>query len=182
MKIYKNFLPKELFETLKDNMMGDHFPWYFNNFINYEHENKSNSQFTFTFIKSNNWECWGTWKEIMIPVLKQIKYNQIRRVKANLVTKTNEIVEHGYHTDYDTGTTGILYMNNCNGYTKFKNGEKVLSEENKYVEFSSNLEHTGSSCTDEKRRVVINFNYQWTSQTKKETQSQSSLDILKEKW
>ena len=23
MKIYKNFLPKELFETLKDNMMGD---------------------------------------------------------------------------------------------------------------------------------------------------------------
>ena len=56
--------------------------------------------------------------------------------------------------------TGVLYMNNCNGYTKFKNGEKVLSEENKYVEFNSNLEHTGSSCTDEKRRVVINFNYQ----------------------
>ena len=160
MKIYKNFLPKELFKTLKDNMMGDHFPWYFNNFINYEHEDKNNSQFTFTFIKNNNWECWGTWKEIMIPVLKQIKYNQMRRVKANLVTKTNEIVEHGYHTDYDTGTTGVLYMNNCNGYTKFKNGEKVLSEENKYVEFNSNLEHTGSSCTNEKRRVVINFNYQ----------------------
>ena len=95
-----------------------------------------------------------------MPVLKQINYNQMRRVKANLVTKTNEIVEHGYHTDYDTGTTGVLYMNNCNGYTKFKNGEKVLSEENKYVEFNSNLEHTGSSCTDEKRRVVINFNYQ----------------------
>ena len=158
MKIYKNFLPKELFETLKDNIMGDYFPWYFNSGVNNLQD--EHFQFTFNFIKDHKWECWGTWKETMIPVLRQIKYNQMRRIKANLVTKTNEIIEHGYHTDYDTGTTGILYINNCNGYTKFKNGEKVFSEENKYVEFSSNLEHTGSSCTDEKRRVVINFNYQ----------------------
>ena len=119
----------------------------------------NNSQFTFTFIKSNNWECWGTWKEIMIPVLKQIKYNQIRRVKANLVTKTNEIVEHGYHTDYDTGTTGILYMNNCNGYTKFKDGTKADSIENRSVEFDGSQEHKSATCSNKFARINIGVNY-----------------------
>ena len=53
-----------------------------------------------------------------------------------------------------------MYLDNSNGYTKFKNGKKIKSEENKYVEFDSSLKHTGTSCTDKKRRVVINFNYE----------------------
>jgi len=36
---------------------------------------------------------------------------------------------------------------------------KVESVANRLVEFDSNLEHTGSSCTDENIRVVINLNY-----------------------
>ena len=39
-------------------------------------------------------------------------------------------------------------------------GKKIKSEENKYVEFDSSLKHTGTTCTDQKRRVVINFNYE----------------------
>jgi hypothetical protein len=53
--------------------------------------------------------------------------------------------------------TGILYINTNNGYTKFKNGKKIKSKKNQYVEFDSKLEHTGSTCTDEDRRIVINF-------------------------
>ena len=41
-----------------------------------------------------------------------------------------------------------------------KTVKKIISEENKLIEFNSALEHTGSSCTDKSRRVVINFNYQ----------------------
>ena len=159
MNIYKNFLPKKVFKKLKDNMMGYYFPWYFNDAIN-DFEKKDNFQFTFTFIKNSNYVCWGEWQNIMVPVLEKIKYKKINRVKANLLTQTNKIVEYGLHTDQDIGTTGILYLDNSNGYTKFENGKKIKSEENKYVEFDSTLKHTGSSCTDEKRRVVINFNYQ----------------------
>ena len=93
-------------------------------------------------------------------VLSKIKYNKLTAVKANLLTKTKNIIEHGFHIDQNIGTTGILYLDNSNGYTKFENGKKIKSEENKYVEFDSTLKHTGSSCTDEKRRIVINFNYQ----------------------
>jgi len=159
MKIYKNFLPKDIFKKLKNTMMGEYFPWYFNDYVsNFQKEN--NFQFTFRFINDGDYVCWGEWKNIIIPVLQKINHKKINRVKANLIVRTNKIIEHGFHTDQDNGTTGILYLDNSNGYTKFENGKKIKSEENKYVEFNSTLKHTGSSCTDEKRRVVINFNYQ----------------------
>jgi hypothetical protein len=33
MNIYKDFLPKDVFKKLKDTMMGDYFPWYFNHLL-----------------------------------------------------------------------------------------------------------------------------------------------------
>ena len=159
MKIYKNFLPKDVFKKLKDTMMGEYFPWYFNDYVS-EFQKEDNFQFTFRFINDGDYVCWGEWKNIIIPVLQKINHKKINRVKANLLTRTDKNIEQGFHTDQDTGTTGILYLDNSNGYTKFENGKKIKSEENKYVEFNSALKHTGSSCTDEKRRVVINFNYQ----------------------
>lgn len=159
MKIYKNFLPKDVFKKLKDTMMGEYFPWYFNDYVS-NFQKEDNFQFTFRFINDGEYVCWGEWKNIMMPVLQKINHKKMNRVKANLLTRTNKNVEQGFHTDQDTGTTGILYLDNSNGYTKFENGKKIKSEENKYVEFNSTLRHTGSSCTDEKRRVVINFNYQ----------------------
>ena len=159
MNIYKNFLPKNIFKKLKDTMMGDYFPWYYNDSIVYG-RSKKHFQFTFTFIKDGKETCWGDWIDIMRPVLEHIKHKKVDKVKANLLTKTDKIIEHGLHIDQEKGTTGILYLNKCNGYTKFKNGKKIKSEENTYVEFDSSLRHTGSTCTDQKRRVVINFNYQ----------------------
>ena len=46
------------------------------------------------------------------------------------------------------------------GWTQFKKGGKVKCVENRMVIFDSNLEHTGFSCTDQKRKVVVNFNYE----------------------
>ena len=159
MNTYKNFLPKKIFKTLRDTMMGYYFPWYFNDYVNNPIDRKD-FQFTFTFIKNGEPNCYGEWLDIINPVLKKIKYKKMNRIKANLLTRTDKIIEHGYHTDQEKGTTGILYLDNSNGYTKFKNGKIVKSEENKYVEFNSTLEHTGSTCTDKQRRVVINFNYE----------------------
>jgi len=63
------------------------------------------------------------------------------------------------HVDYNDVTTAIFYINTNNGWTNFKNGDKVESVENRLVIFDSNLEHEGVTCTDEIRRLVINFNY-----------------------
>ena len=160
MNIYKNFLPNDLFKKLKDTLMSGYFPWYYNDFINHKSKNKNNFQFYFLFMKDSQYHCWGEWKDLIVLVLKNIKHKKMNRVKANLLTTTDKIIEHEFHVDQKKGTTGILYLDNSNGYTKFKNGKIIKSEVNKYVEFNSNLKHTGSSCTNEKRRVVINFNYE----------------------
>jgi len=158
MNLSKNFLPKKIFKTLRDGVMSSYFPWYFNDGIIKAKDKYF--QFTFSFIEKGKPVCWGDWYNIMVPVLEKIKHNKIIKVKSNLLTKTDNIIEHDFHIDQAKGTTGILYLNNCNGYTKFKNGKKIMSEENTYVEFDSSTPHAGSSCTDELRRVVINFNYQ----------------------
>ena len=82
------------------------------------------------------------------------------KIKANLNPRTKNVLVHGFHTDVPFDCmTAILYINTNNGYTIFDNGYKVESVENRFLMFPSQLKHSGSTCTNAKRRVVINFNY-----------------------
>ena len=42
---------------------------------------------------------------------------------------------------------------------EYYSAELAKEQPNKFVEFDSDLLHTGSTCTDEQRRVVLNLNY-----------------------
>ena len=101
----------------------------------------------------------------LMPIIanKAITVLSLISMKINCHPRTEKHVVHGFHTDvpkeYDGSKTGILYLNTCNGYTEFENGTKVESKANRYIEFSSQLRHSGSTCTDAKRRVVLNVNY-----------------------
>ena len=66
------------------------------------------------------------------------------------------------HTDtpHPNATSGVFYLNTNDGFTKFKNKIKIKSEENKFVSFPSELEHSGSTHTSgDSLRMVINFVY-----------------------
>ena len=101
----------------------------------------------------------------LMPIIanKAITVRSLISMKINCHPRTEKHVTHGFHTDvskeYDGSKTGILYLNTCNGYTEFENGTKVESKANRFIEFDSGLKHRGTSCTDTKRRVVINLNY-----------------------
>ena len=90
----------------------------------------------------------------------KLQIRRIRRITGVLSPRTVFNRKTGYHIDYRDMRTAIFYLNTNNGYTKFKGCGKVKSIENRIVIFDSNLEHQGVTCTDQKRRVVINFNYQ----------------------
>ena len=160
MNLYKNFLKKEDFRKIESVITGEKFPWYFSDNITRISKNKDDFQFTYSFIIKGKINCSSDMMSMLEPVLSKLKFKKINKIKANLLLRENKIREHGMHNDQNEGMTGILYINNCNGYTKFENGKKIKSEKNKYIEFNSTLKHTGSSCTDQQRRVVINFNYQ----------------------
>jgi hypothetical protein len=164
MNIYKDFLPNSKFKEIESYLMSDQIPWFYSPGV--VHVPGEYSQFTFTFVREGKINCTEEQIKILKPVVDKLKVKILYRIKANLLTKTEKIVEHGYHTDYEknthqcnNGSTAILYVNTCNGYTKFKNNKKVMSKKNKLVKFNTSVAHTGSSCTDEERRVVINFNY-----------------------
>ena len=55
--------------------------------------------------------------------------------------------------------TSILYLNTNDGYTEFENGTKIESIENRLITFPLSYRHTGTTCTNNPFRVVINFNY-----------------------
>ena len=153
--IIKNLLKKKDFKHLENIIHGKNFPWYLNpvvrpkdklyQFTHVFYYHKINSQF---------------FKDLK-PVLDILKPRELLRIKANLLFSTPEIVEHGYHLDYKTRPhqTAILYLNSNNGYTRFRGGKKITSEKNKLVKFDGSLWHTGSSCTNQQHRTVINFNY-----------------------
>jgi len=160
LEIIDDFLKKEDFLIIKNQLLGSNFDWYYNEKV--VAESKEKSDFQFTHILYND---YAPRKTIIIvkPILDKLNPLSLLRIKCNLLPRANKIIEHGFHVDYDLNVnnlyTAIYYVNTCNGYTKFKNGKKVKSIENRIVIFKSNLEHTGTTCTDEQVRVVINFNF-----------------------
>ena len=157
-KVIDNFLPEYQFKQIQDMLIEKDpiFPWYYNDDICYENDGKF--QFTHTFYNHND----GT-KSYYYSLLDacQIKLGvkKLVRIKANLNTRTLFHRKTGWHYDFEDMTTSILYLNTNNGWTAIKGYGKVGNVANRMVIFDSNLQHSGVTCTDKNRRVVINFNY-----------------------
>ena len=159
--IIDNFLNQEEFNPIAD-LIVNNFQWKYDNFVDYA-DDKDKFQFTHSFYK--DFEIVSPFHETLKPIWDRIRPREIYRVKANLLTRTPQIVENRFHTDNPeiSGvipyTTSIFYLNTNNGYTEFEDGTKVESVANRFISFPEDTKHRGTSCTDEKIRVVINFNY-----------------------
>jgi len=158
-KIKNNFLNKKDFNHIKNVMLGPNFPWYYNKTkVDIDgKDNLYNYQLTHTFFIDGSINSGGY--NLLEPVLKKLKVKELIRIKANLVPRTSKIHRFEKHTDQDYDCKGaILYINSNNGHTIFKD-KKVASKKNTIVLFNANQEHQGTTCTNEKIRVLINFNY-----------------------
>ena len=176
MEVIDNFLPFDDFLRIQNAMLGNEFPWYYNDYIAYDPDEKNmfippgksewnDFQLIHVFYRLNMQygyqEMCSSYIELIHHVFERLNMFCLLRCKANMTTCTpNENIVSGLHCDmeYD-GTTAIFYLNSNNGYTVFKDGEKVESVANRIVKFPTLKEHSGVSCSDSKRRAVINFNY-----------------------
>ena len=160
-KIIDDFLNKSDFLKIKESLLSDEFPWYYTKVLDRTpvsmEAKEYNFQFTHTFYKDSKPISNGIF--LLDPIINAISPNNILRIKANLNINTEKIIEHGHHIDFDDCTTAIFYVNSNNGKTIFQNGSVVESLENRLLIFNSNLLHSGTTCTDENVRCVINFNY-----------------------
>ena len=156
MKIINNVLTNEEFLKIKDTFTSVFFPWFITKGILVGQENY---QFTHSFYK--NFLIKSDQFLLIEPILKILKPSAIIRIKANLLPKAEKVIENGMHTDVElkSSKTAVYYVNTNNGYTKFENGKKINSQANTLVIFNSNIEHTGTTCTDKDYRIVLNLNY-----------------------
>ena len=166
MKIQDEFLGEKEFKIIQNIMLGGSFTWGYSSVIDYS-DDKDRYQFCHHFY--NKGIPISNYVDMLNPLLEKINAFQIQRIKSNLLTRTTDITPNSYHVDIGDleeqeeklrqWTTAIYYVNTNNGYTEFEDGTKVESVANRFVAFPANMMHRGTSCTDEKIRVLINFNF-----------------------
>ena len=170
MKIIDNFLPEYQFKQLQSIILGDDFSWYWNDTIVFPDEDGYNPKdYQFTHNIFDRRPPWNGERSLDYQLLQNsslfalLGVNEFERIKLNLNPRTIFNKGGGWHVDVEAypevKNTAVYYLNTCNGYTKFKKGGKVKSVANRMVIFDSQLYHQGYTCTDQKRRVVMNFNW-----------------------
>tara|TARA_B100001996_G_scaffold193209_1_gene147885 strand:- start:30 stop:539 length:510 start_codon:yes stop_codon:yes gene_type:complete len=169
MEVIDEFLDSSQFESLYDFMMGDEIPWYFNSYVDYATgdyrfiDDPDNYQFVHNFYTIGK-ESHSYLLPTLAPIIEKINCKKLLRVKSNLNPRTSNHIKRNFHIDSDRTwnkhKTSILYINTNNGWTEFEDGSKVNSVSNRMVIFDSPIKHAGITCTDEKSRVLINFNYE----------------------
>jgi hypothetical protein len=159
--IIDNFLPHGVFKKIQNSVLYGNIPWQFYNFkVKEEESDLKDFQFVHTIFYEYSIQSKYFYE--ILPLLNLIDAAAFLKIKINLTTRWDEIIEFDPHVDHlvDNAKTSIFYLNSNNGYTRFiKENKKVFSKENRLVTFSSNLEHCGSTHTNTKIRSLININY-----------------------
>jgi len=163
-QIIDNFLPYDQFKLAQSLIMDYGFPWMWNDSVTNQVGYSDPNEFQFIHLfydpLSGVTTEYPNWLDIVKPYGDKFNPISLMRIKANLNVATQKHINRDFHTDFNVPCiTAIAYMNTNNGYTIFEDGTKIESVENRVVIFDSQLRHAGVPCTDEKRRVVINFNF-----------------------
>ena len=166
--VQDNFLDKEYFKKLQSEILSARFPWYLIAAV--KGNEKENEYYPFRadykmvhIVYLNRQIQSNFWNELN-PLFSALDLLAVLRVKINLSKREEKVTEHGMHVDLknvpENALTSILYMNTNNGYTKFENGEKVESVENRLITFPNSFKHTGTtnSC-DAIYRCVMNIDW-----------------------
>lgn len=158
-QILDKFLQEEEFLKIKNFMLNSNFPWNLTPVVSNEKEDlptPASYYFTHEF-----WSGFYTEPEAQIfaPILNQIECRAIMRIKGNLYPSTEKIVHHMDHIDYEFAHRGaIFYINTNNGLTVI-DGKEVESIENRLLLFDPTVLHHSTTCTNDKYRVNVNFNF-----------------------
>lgn len=153
-QIVDDFLTLSEHRAIYDQLMGEDTPWFYSDGI--DHTKDGNFQFVHFYY----WEHeWRDDVSTLQPILSKLNPYAISKVKANLLTPTEKVKVNGWHVDVPSNkfTTCIYYVNDNDGYTEFEDGTKVESKANRIVLFNSALKHRGTTSTE--RRIVVNLNF-----------------------
>jgi hypothetical protein len=156
-QIIDNFLEPKYFKFLQTRMLSDNFPWFYVDFVGYEHDTKYSY---FTHAAYDSYTVNSDLYRDLTMVIEKLEPKAIIRIKANLYINIGALVQSCMHKDQPFEHKGaVLYMNTTNGPTILKDGTEIECVANRLVKFNTFEDHAASFCTDQKYKMVINFNY-----------------------
>ena len=191
--VIDNFLSPYDFIVLQKLLFSEDMTWEFGSKVDARNatsknlpanDDLANYQFVHVFLAPLDMLKVSPHADKLNPFMEKLGVESIFRIKANLEGWKPEPYYSTFHIDngvpedtclartannvfedrlVSNMTTGIYYLNTCNGYTEFEYGTIVNSVANRFVSFPGNTLHRGVSQTDTKARIVINFNY-WTNE------------------
>jgi len=158
MKIKDNFLDKKYFIKLHNLITSPDFPWFFQNEVN-DGQEDSDLYFYCTHSLFQNNKVNSDWFDEFKPLLEEMGYEKLIRVKLNLYPRTENFRVNPPHIDYEEEHKGFLfYFNTCDSKTILKDNH-INCVANRGVYFNPSKLHSSSSCTNTKARFSLNVNY-----------------------
>lgn len=169
-KTIDNFLPTDQADIIEEVFLGYHPNWQYNQTVA-DNNDTSGVYFSCNFISELGSslivspKCIRGIGYIFDSLEKHNLLNEydIVRARANLYTQTDKIIEHAYHRDDKRNHVSVIYsINTNNGYTRVIIDDKIIKIEsikNRILIIDGQLKHASSTCTDEKVRVNLNFNF-----------------------
>ena len=156
-RITDNFLTQSEHSRVKELLESYNFPWFLQKSVTGVSTDFLNYHFGHNFYLENN--VSSDYFNVIEPIVNNLKCNSLVRIKGNLYPTREKIHEACLHTDQPFACqVAIYFVNSNNGYTMIDN-KKIESVANRIVCFSSNSPHLGTTCTDQKNRLTLNFNY-----------------------
>jgi len=154
MEIRDNLIPADLVETIERSMQGESFPW----FATQNPDDLSRDwKLTHPLFIYTEWYNRHDWFD---ELLTYLPIKTLVRAKANLQVGGSLGEWHSDECDPDpTAMTSVYYVNTCNGYTEFVDGDKVESKAGRVVTFHNAMQHRAVMATDVAARFVISVNY-----------------------
>ena len=173
-QIIDNFLDTHEFDFLQTKVMEQEHSWYYGESVADESKYENEAYFMHLYymdmpekikskLKPEFQDRLPTKSEsfdLVKPIIRKIDHNYLLRVKANLYGRTETLKHHPDHQDYHfEHMAALYYVNTNNGFTVLEDGTEIESIENRLLLFNGATMHHSTTCTDQKRRVTINFNF-----------------------
>ena len=179
--IYDNFLKPEYFKILQNLLWHPNIPWQWQKGLAYgEHMAMGDYDWRLAIKLHDAYDGWydldgrivrdqnnnNLVDMVKLPLANIPNWEHMLRCKINFDHKmydNNKPIhcETGWHTDVRVANKGIytaiLYMDNNNGYTEFKDGARCESRANRMLIFDAKELHQGVTQTNTEFRKTINY-------------------------
>ena len=163
-EVIDNYLPEGIADEIEEHFLSRNPLWRFQSKVADEQmHNRSTGSPSDCFWAFVIWRCpegiIAPEFEHLVPIIEKLNYKALIRIKANMYSSTENMLEHAPHQDFTFyNKSALYYVNSNNGYTQIGD-HKIESIKNRLVVFDGSIDHYSTNCTDEQVRVTVNFNF-----------------------